>query len=311
MNNSINKEAAVLDLLTPESLALIAKGALTGSLGFLGVRAASDLISAGFDKFFGRPKLPQKIYIDIPEEKEELEKESNDFSIGKAMLFGMGLPLGIYGAYQLENYLNAANMNLEYIKKLNELEEEYEKKYSLEDKHKIAKAYYKGFSDGTKKIVKEAQKNVPQKYPGAYLIPLMWGASIPLGFLAGYYGLKSYLPDVEEELELKEIEPEIKIRTTSKKKKKGREKQAQVSSEQNKTISQAQAAEAVSKEMNHWYNYLPGFFSKPIDFLYEGVYIPPETKAILNGLALTGSLYLLWKSKDLLAHSLGIKKSKL
>ena len=220
-------------LLSPETLKHALKGFGTGFLGLSAVYGMSELAKAVANMTASAPKIPRKIYVDIVKEKQEeeedrkrmgLRKAGADDSmsrIGQGLAYGFGLVPGVWGAYQLFKHLNKAQRNIDYIKKMKELEDVYESKFMEKEREK--QAMVQSYRDGFCKAANECMQKNAGKWAGWEYYPALLGATVPLGFLAGYYGLKNYMPIPEEE---EMIVPELAFRhiMLAKKKKQAQER---------------------------------------------------------------------------------------
>ena len=108
----MKKQAFLPDVYDPQNWKYALMGAGSGFLGLSGIYALTDLLKNIGSATAPVPKLPKELYIDIRRDKD-IEKSGQDKNIftsiqtsdpggwSKAMSFGFGLPLGVYGAYQL------------------------------------------------------------------------------------------------------------------------------------------------------------------------------------------------------------------
>ena len=197
--------------ITSGVLKKILTGAGYGAGGLLGVLALRDIISRISQNILPMPEEPDKINLNI------IEKKSTISPFTEMVPYGIGIPIGVYGAYKIYNYLDRANKKLEYISKLEEYKKLLEKKYgkitkksALDDtynklpddyKDRLIDAYCEGFSKAyNDDFIKQSDELTL-----FHLFPLALGATVPIGFLAGYYGAQALnpIPGDEEEEEYK------------------------------------------------------------------------------------------------------------
>ena len=127
---TMEKEAILNYLLDPKTWKYGLYGLGAGSLGYLGSVALADWLTDVGEKIAPKPKVPEVIYVDVPTKKKISEKRANKNPLdegpwgrwGNVAALGFGIPTGIYAAHQLLDYLESAEANVEYTKKLSKLQ---------------------------------------------------------------------------------------------------------------------------------------------------------------------------------------------